>query len=61
MATISAFGNLGMRFLSELERGKATAELGKVLKALQTLGLEVVIQPRHGTGMASSQQDERHA
>ena len=46
LAAISAFGNLGTRFLSELERGKTTAELGKVLKALQTLGLEVVIQPR---------------
>ena len=61
MAAISAFGNLGTRFLSELERGKATAELGKVLKALQTLGLEVVIQPRHATRGASPQEDERHA
>jgi HTH-type transcriptional regulator/antitoxin HipB len=32
--------------LSEFERGKETAEIGKVLKALRTLGLEVIIQPR---------------
>ncbi len=43
---IAGLGNLGIRFLSEFERGKETAEIGKVLKALQTLGLEVVIQPR---------------
>ena len=35
-----------MRFLSELERGKATAEVGKVLSALDQLGLEVIIQPK---------------
>lgn len=46
LATISGLGNLSTRFLSEFERGKETAEIGKVLKALRTLGLEVVIQPR---------------
>ncbi len=49
LETISGLGNLSTRFLSEFERGKETAELGKVLKALRTLGLEVVIQPRGGT------------
>ncbi len=42
----SGLGKLSMRFLSEFERGKETAEIGKVLKAIDTLGLEVVIQPR---------------
>ncbi len=46
LETISGLGNLSTRFLSEFERGKETAEIGKVLKALYTLGLEVVIQPR---------------
>jgi|TARA_R110000782_G_scaffold251738_1_gene339300 HTH-type transcriptional regulator/antitoxin HipB len=46
LATISGLGNLSTRFLSEFERGKETAELGKVLKALRTLGLEVIVQPR---------------
>ncbi len=43
---IGGLANLGVRFLSEFERGKETAEIGKVLKALNTLGLEVIIQPR---------------
>lgn len=47
LETISGLGNLSTRFLSEFERGKETAEIGKVLKALRTLGLEVTVQPRH--------------
>ena len=35
-----------MRFLSEFERGKETAELGKVLAALAALGLDVFVEPR---------------
>lgn len=46
LATVPGLGNLSTRFLSEFERGKETAEIGKVLKALRTLGLEVIIQPR---------------
>lgn len=49
--TVSGLGNVNPRFLSEFERGKETAELGKVLKALQTLGLEVIVRPR-GSGQA---------
>jgi y4mF family transcriptional regulator len=37
---------VGVRFLSELERGKSTAEVGLVLEVLAGAGLEVVIQPR---------------
>ena len=43
---VSGFANVSMRFLSELERGKETAEIGKALHALRLLGLEVVILPR---------------
>lgn len=46
LETISGLGNVSTRFLSEFERGKETAELGKVLHTLRILGLEVVIQPR---------------
>ncbi len=46
LETVSGLGNLSPRFLSEFERGKETAEIGKVLKALSTLGLEVIVQPR---------------
>ncbi len=43
---VSGLTNVSMRFLSELERGKETAELGKVLILLNRLGLDVMIQPR---------------
>lgn len=54
LETLSGLGNLSTRFLSEFERGKETAELGKVLKALHTLGLEVVVQPRQGNRRPSA-------
>ena len=38
--------NVSMRFLSELERGKETAELGKVLMTLHKMGLDIIVQPR---------------
>ena len=46
LETVSGLGNLSPRFLSEFERGKETAEIGKVIKALRTIGLEVIIMPR---------------
>lgn len=46
LETVSGLSNVSTKFLSEFERGKETAEIGKVLKVLQTLGLEVIIQPR---------------
>ena len=54
LETVSGLGNLSTRFLSEFERGKETAEIGKVLKALRTLGLEVIVQPRSGTPLYST-------
>lgn len=36
---------LGIRFLSEFERGKNTSEIGKVLNALQAIGLDMEIRP----------------
>jgi len=48
LETASGLGNLSIRFLSEFERGKETAEIGKILKALRALGLEVIVQPRAG-------------
>ncbi len=46
LATVSGITNLGMRFLSEFERGKETAEIGKVLLLLTLFGLEVSINTR---------------
>ena len=49
LETVSGLGNLSPRFLSEFERGKETAEIGKVLKALRILGLEITVQPRRSS------------
>jgi y4mF family transcriptional regulator len=35
----------GLRFIIELEKGKATAEIGKVLTVLQTLGIQLTLTP----------------
>jgi HTH-type transcriptional regulator/antitoxin HipB len=45
LSQINAAGlcGVGERFLSELERGKLTAELGKVLQVLNRLGLRIVL------------------
>ncbi len=42
---------LSLRFLHELERGKATARLDKVMQALEGLGLDIKIVERHKPGM----------
>jgi transcriptional regulator with XRE-family HTH domain len=46
LETVSGMTNVSMRFLSELERGKETAELGKALAILNQLGLKIIIAPR---------------
>lgn len=35
----------GLRFIIELEMGKETAEIGKVLTILQTLGIQLTLTP----------------
>ena len=42
----AALSGVGIRFLHELEHGKPTASLGKVLQVLKRMGLEVEIRPR---------------
>ena len=42
----AALAGVGVRFLSELERGKPTAQIGKTLKVAQLLGLELRINER---------------
>jgi len=61
LETVSGLANLSVRFLSEFERGKETAETGKVLKALRTLGLEVIVRPRGETGRGERPDEERPA
>lgn len=35
----------GLRFVIDLEKGKPTCQLGKVLTVLQTLGVQIQLQP----------------
>lgn len=36
---------LGLRFVSETENGKSSCEIDKVLRILQTLGVQVILIP----------------
>lgn len=45
---VAGLGNTGNRFIVELEQGKPTVQLQKVLDVLDLLGLEVVIRPKAG-------------
>jgi HTH-type transcriptional regulator / antitoxin HipB len=42
----AAMANVGVRFLSELERGKATSQLGLTLKILELFGLNLYVEER---------------
>jgi HTH-type transcriptional regulator / antitoxin HipB len=43
---LAGLAGVGPRFLSEVERGKETAEVGKLLHLLARLGLDAWIVPR---------------
>lgn len=45
---VAGLSGIGIRYLSELERGKETIEMGKALCVVNSLGLELVIQPKSG-------------
>ena len=45
-AAVAAFAGCSARYLSELERGKPTAEIGKAFQVIQILGLDLYIEPR---------------
>lgn len=36
----------GVRFISDLENGKETCQLGKILKVVSNLGLEMELKPK---------------
>jgi y4mF family transcriptional regulator len=40
----------GLRFVVDLERGKETCEIGKVLTILQTLGIKLTLVPPSAAG-----------
>ena len=43
---VSGLAGLGMRFMVDLEKGKPTIQMQKVLDVLTQLGLEVVIRKK---------------
>lgn len=43
---ISDFTGYSISFISELENGKTTAELGKALKILNIMGLDLILEKR---------------
>ena len=45
---VAGLSNTGNRFIVELEQGKPTLQLQKVLDVLNLLGLEVVIRAKSG-------------
>jgi y4mF family transcriptional regulator len=47
---LAGLSGVGLRFLGELERGKATIQLGKTLQILGDLGLELEVRPREVSG-----------
>lgn len=48
---IAGLGNTGNRFIVELENGKPTLQLQKVLDVLDLLGLEVVVRPKNSRAL----------
>jgi y4mF family transcriptional regulator len=43
---IAGMGNTGNRFIVDLESGKPTVQLQKVLDVMDLLGLEVIVRPK---------------
>lgn len=46
---LAAAAGVGLRFLVEVERGKPSVQLGRVLQVLDALGLDILVLPRSGT------------
>ncbi len=45
----------GLRFIIELEKGKETCQIGKVLTVLQTLGIKIALTPSAVSGTGSEE------
>lgn len=48
---IAGLGNTGNRFIVELENGKPTLQLQKVLDVMDLLGLELIVRPKTSRGL----------
>jgi HTH-type transcriptional regulator / antitoxin HipB len=49
---VAAAAGTGIRFVSELERGKPTAQLGETLRVLHALGLRLHVKGPEHDGIA---------
>ena len=49
-ADLALTSGTGMRFISDLENGKLTCQIGKTLTVLKTLGLRLTLSSPHSTG-----------
>lgn len=45
-ADLAGAAGLGVRFIGDLERGKSTCEIGKTLRVLTMLGIELQVKTR---------------
>ena len=43
---IADFTGLSVSFISDVERGKSTAEIGKIIMLINTLGLDLIVESR---------------
>jgi y4mF family transcriptional regulator len=48
-ADLALTSGTGLRFVIDLEKGKPTCQIGKVLNVLQTLGIELSLSGRPGS------------
>lgn len=53
---LHAYTKLATRFIGEMEHGKATAQIGKVMDILESMGLELVIRPKTDETMVNPHQ-----
>ncbi len=49
-ADLALTSGTGLRFIGELENGKVTCQIGKVLSVMQTLGIRLEVIPPHSPG-----------
>ena len=43
-AQLAGLANTGVRFISDLENGKETCQIGKMLRVLRTLGVNMLVR-----------------
>jgi y4mF family transcriptional regulator len=49
-ADLALTSGTGMRFISDLENGKPTCQIGKTLTVLKTLGIRLTLSGQHHAG-----------